>query len=472
MDLRDYLRILRQGWLVILVATALTVAAAATLTVTATPQYQSTARLFVSTPSVADNQLLSGGQFSQQRVTSYATLIEGDEVARRVVDRLNLPESPATLSSRISTSVETGTVVLSVSVTDPSAERAQQLTQGVADVFAEYVEELETPPGQSDSPVRASVVDRPILPTAPISPQPTRNLALALVLGLLVGAGLAVLREVLDNRIRSVGDIASVSSQEIPLLGTIFYDKRAIEQPFVRGLSSHDPRVEAFRVLRTNLSFVDPGATNKVYTVTSSLPGEGKTSTAANLALLLAVNNTRVLLLEGDLRRPRAAEYVNVEGTVGVTSVLLGHLGLGDAVQPVLRNLDFLGSGRIPPNPAELLQSPEMTALLDEARQRYDIVLVDAPPLLPVTDAAILASATDGAIMVIRHGKTTTSQYESSLERLAAVDARLCGTVISMAPQPKRGSATGGYGYGYGYSPAEASERRSRRKPQPTPVAE
>lgn len=462
MELKDYLRVLRRSWLLIALATVLTTAAAAAFTFTATQQYQSTARLFVSTPTSAeDNQLLAGGQFSQQRVKSYATLLEGDEVARRVIAELGISESPAQLASKISTSIEADTVVLSVSVTDSSPQRAQQLTDTVTTVFADYVEELETPAGQETAPIRASVVDRPTLPASPISPQPVRNIALGVVLGLLLGTGVAILREVLDNRVRSVADLTAVSGHEIPLLGTIYYDKRAVQRPFVRGLSGHDPRVEAFRVLRTNLAFVDPKAESKVYTITSSLPSEGKTSTAANLSLLLAVGGERVLLIEADLRRPRAAAYVNVEGKVGVTTVLLGQLPLEDATQGVLTNLDFLGSGKIPPNPAELLGSSEMKDLLAQARADYDIVLIDAPPLLPVADAAILASITDGAILVVRHGVTTVDQYAGSIDRLDAVGARLCGTVLSMAPTPKRGSAD--YGYGYGYAPAT---RRSQGKSQ------
>lgn len=476
MELKDYLRVLRRGWALILAATLITAGVAAAFTFTATAQYESTARLFVSTPSSAeDNQLLAGGQFSQQRVRSYASLLEGDEIASRVVDELALPESSSQMSSKISSSIETDTVVLSITVSDSDPERARELTAATATVFSDYVEELETPDGQDTSPIRASIVDQPQVATSPVSPQPTRNIALGIVLGLLLGIGVAVLREVLDNRVRSVADLETVSGHEVPLLGTIHYSKQAEKKPFVRGLSGHDPRVEAFRVLNTNLAFVNPGAASKVYTVTSSLPSEGKTSTAANLALLLAVSGERVLLLEADLRRPRAAQYVNVEDKVGVTTVLLGELALEDATQRVLTNLDFLGSGKIPPNPAELLGSPEMGDLLARARSAYDIVLIDAPPLLPVADAAIVASRTDGAIVVVRHGTTTVDQYAGSLKRLDSVGARLCGTVLSMAPAPKKGSSD--YGYGYGYAPVsrraqqDKDKRARKRRQSGTPVA-
>jgi len=160
-----------------------------------------------------------------------------------------------------------------------------------------------------------------------------------------------------------------------------------------------------------------------------------------------------VLLLEGDLRRPRAAAYLGLENSVGVTTVLLGRASLDDAIQPVVENCDLLASGVIPPNPSELLQSDAMKRLLAQARSDYDFVLIDAPPLLPVTDAALLAAESDGAVLVVHHGSTRRDEVSSSVARLDSVGARLLGTVVNMSPTPKRGTSRYGYGYGYGYAP-------------------
>lgn len=465
MELADYLQIIRRRWVLIVVTMLVATSLAALVTITATRQYQSTARLFITTPTAAadgDSSIASGGQFSQQRVLSYATLIKGEEVASRVVKQLGLKESPLTLASHISTSVETDTVVLSVSVTDPNAERAQELTQTTAEVFTQFVKQLETPDGQSTAPIKATIVDEATRPSSPVSPKPVRNIALGAILGLLLGVGIAILREILDNRVTSTEDITTVSGEEVPMLGNIYYDKRAVREPMVRGLSSHHPRMESFRVLRTNLQFVDPGQSHKVYIVTSSVPGEGKSSTSANLAHILAEGGQRVLLIEADLRRGKMSKYLNLESSVGLTTILLGRVKLADAAQSVNRNLDVLTGGRVPPNPAELLASDDMRQLLAEAREAYDIVLIDCPPLLPVTDAAVLASETDGAIVVVRHGSTTVDQLQGAFERLRAVDARICGTVVTMTPPPSKSGSTYRYGYGVGYGYGPDTEPGSR----------
>ena len=170
---------------------------------------------------------------------------------------------------------------------------------------------------------------------------------------------------------------------------------------------------------------------------------------AANLALALALAKQRVVLVECDLRRPQLARRLGLDGSTGTTTVLIGKAGMEDALQVYdATGLHVLVCGHVPPNPSELLQSAAMEKLLDELRDRFDVVILDAPPLLPVTDAALLAAEADGALVVVRHGQTTADQLTHSLERLAAVDAKPLGVVINQAPAKKSGA---GYGYGYGY---------------------
>lgn len=452
MELKDYLRIARQRWMTIAVITLIAIGAGTLLTLRATPQYASSARLFISTPQADNTDAFQGGTFSLQRVKSYANLLTGEEISRRVVDKLNLSESPRELSNQISAVAQPDTVVLSITVTDPDPEKAQLLTQTVAEVFVKYVKELETPDGKSTAPVKASIVDKATQPGGPVSPNPTRNLGLAIILGLMLGAGFAVLRDSFDTTIKT-SESLDLASGNAPLLGSINYDKAAPKKPLVTALNSHAPRAEAFRVLRTNLQFVNVDADNKAYVVTSAVPGEGKSTTAVNLAIMLAEAGQSVVLLEGDLRRPKAISYLQLEGTVGVTTVLVGRIALEDALQTWARNLSVLAAGSTPPNPAELLQSQGMKRLIAKLRADYDIVLIDAPPLLPVADAALLAAESDGAILVVHHGKTTKDQVAAAAGRLESVGAKLIGTVINMSPEPKHGRYGYGYGYGYGYAP-------------------
>lgn len=450
MDLREYLRILRSSWAWVAICGLTAVALAAVLTWSATPKYASSARLFVSTSTSDDSQALQGGQFSLQRVKSYADLLSGEEVARRVVERLSLTESPAALAKQISATSALDTVILTVTVTDPDPKRATMLSAAVADVFVAYVAELETPPGRDEATLKATVVDPASEPRSPISPNPKRNLALGLIFGVLLGIGVAILREALDTSIKTGNQLEDLV--DAPLLGTIAFDSTAVATPLISSLDTYAPRAEAFRVLRTNLQFIDPDVTRKVFVITSSLPAEGKTTTAVNLALALAEGGEKVALLEGDLRRPKVSEYLRLEPSVGLTTVLLGRVPLNGALQPTAHEgLDVLTSGSTPPNPAELLKSRGMAAVIAELRESHDVVLIDAPPLLPVTDGALLAAQADGALLVVRHGKTTTDQVSVAISRLDNVGAKPVGIILNMTPA--KGGGGYGYGYGYGYAP-------------------
>lgn len=461
-DLREYLRILRRRWQLIVVCVLATVAAVGFFTLRATPLYASTSTLFISTPSNGFSDPYSNSLFSQERVASYAELIAGEDLAERVVETLDLATSPAAVAGQITSTTDAETVLLDVTVTDPVPARAQLLADAVASEFTTYVAELETSAGQKRSPVKATIVDSADLPTVPSSPQPLRNFLLAGVLGLLLGVGLAILREVLDTTIKTAQDCAEATGTA--LLGSVRFDAKATKNPLVTDLDPHAPRVETFRMLRTNLQFVDVDNRSRVFVVTSAVPGEGKSTTAINLAITLAQAQQKVLLIEADLRRPKVSSYLHLEPTVGLTTVLIGSVNEEEATQhwgPY--GLDVITSGVAPPNPAEIVQSRAMHDTLARLRLKYDVIIIDAPPLLPVTDAALLATQADGAILVVRYGKTTKAQGAAAAQRLVSVDAKILGSVLNMTPE--RGSDVDGYGYGYGYSYAPTDDRPATPAP-------
>ncbi len=470
MDLQAYVRLLRKGWRLVVAVTLLVVAVAALLTVLTPKQYQSTLQFFVSTADSTDtSQLAQGSTFTQQRVKSYQQLLTTPKVLAPVISALHLTTTPEALSQRVTATVPPDTVLINVVVRDASPAGAAAIAGKIATEFPKSVAEIERVSDKSPSPVKITVVQPALVDLAPIAPRPTRNLGLGLVLGLLLGGGLAVLRATLDNRVRDKSDVEAVT--DAPVVGAIPFDSDAPKHPLIVQADPHSTRAEAFRSLRTNLQFLDVANHPRVIVVTSSLAGEGKTTTTANLALTLAQSGARVCLIEGDLRRPRLLDYLGLEGAVGITDVLIGRVALRDVIQPFgSESLSVIGAGALPPNPSELLGSTAMRDVVQQLQGLFDYVLVDAPPLLPVTDAAILSTFTGGAVMVAGSGIVTRDQLATAIGSLESVNGRVLGVVLNRIPR----SAAGGY-YDYSYQTdaqkaleADAPRRRRDRVDAPT----
>ena len=458
MDLQDYLRVLRKRWQLITACAALALAAAAAVILSTTPTYTATAQLFVSTQNADLNQAVAGGQFAQAQVTSYADIVTSPQVTRPVIAALGLPYTPTQLGGEISASVPLNTVLIDLSVTDASPTRAAAIANAVSQQVIGLVSQIERPAGGGSPLVKVSVVKSADVPTAPTSPKKKLDLALGLLVGLAVGVGAAVLRETLDTTVKLPADIEELTG--LPMLGVIGFDPAAAKQPLVVQGEEHSARAEAFRQLRTNLQFVNVDAAPRSIVVTSAIPEEGKTTTACNLATTLAEAGVRVLLVEADLRRPRIGQYLGLDSTVGVTDVLIGRVAVDDAIQSWADGLlDVLPGGRRPPNPSEVLASQGMRDLVVDLAGRYDVVLLDAPPLLPVTDAAVMAAISDGTILVARHGHVRREQLHRAIASLAAVDASALGIVLNM--MPTKGPDAYAYTYAYRYSPPGERGRRT-----------
>ena len=460
MDLRDFLRVLRRRWRIVAALLTLAVVTAVTVTALSTRVYQADAEVFVSLQdpgSGTTSNAYQGNLFSQERVKSYAKIANSPKVTSAVVTQLGLDLTPEQLAGKITATAPTDTVLVDLIVKDPSAVRARDVANAVSQQFARVVRDLEKPTGRP-SPVTVTVVRPADLPVAPVSPRTKVNIALGLLVGLALGIGVAVLRETLDTTVKTSEDLQKLTGSSA--LGVISYDGQAEKNPLVSQVDSRTGRGEAFRTLRTNLRFVDIDNPPRTVVVTSSVASEGKSTTACNLAITLASAGVRVILVEGDLRRPRVADYMGLDGAVGLTDVLIGRAALDVVLQPWGNStLSVLASGPLPPNPSELLGSAQMGELLKGMQSRADIVLIDAPPLLPVTDAAVLGRECDGALVIVRYGKTTREQLTRSLGALESVGARVLGSVLNMAPT----GGAHGYGYGYGYA-SEYATRTDRPK--------
>ncbi|UTT68806.1 polysaccharide biosynthesis tyrosine autokinase [Arthrobacter sp. DNA4] len=458
LDLADYLNVLRVYWKAIVAFTLLATLAAAGWTVLQPKIYSSDSSGIVVTPGSDNVSLaLAGDSLAKAKVKNYESVAKSRLVADRVIKALDLTTTADALLGSISVKVPLDTAEIRITAQSKDPATAQRVADVWVNGLAAQVEAIETAPptepasgvaalsqaGASESAataVRVLPLGKAVLPTTPTSPNTKLNLALGALVGLALGVAYALVRRHLDRRIRKAADIERRFG--VPVIGTLPVDHRLDGRSTIVDAGTaaqlHDAggaMAEALRELRTNLSFLDVDQPPRIIVVTSSLQAEGKSTVTANLAVTMAAAGENVVVVDGDLRRPTLVDVFNLVPGAGVTDVLTGAAELADVLQPwgALPNLSVLGSGRIPPNPSELLGSRAMKNMLD-ALAKDAVVLIDAPPLLPVTDAAVLSRAADGAILVIRTGRTTQEQLDQSLGNLDKVKGRVLGAVLNYVP--------------------------------------
>ncbi|MGH9170255.1 MAG: polysaccharide biosynthesis tyrosine autokinase [Acidimicrobiales bacterium] len=306
---------------------------------------------------------------------------------------------------------------------------------------------------KAGSTVQQTSVANP--PKSPSSPKTSRDLGLGLVVGLILGLVLAFVVDAFDDSVRSEADIDR-TCPEMPHLGVIpIVDSwNDVSSPYVVSLQAPRNIVsEAYRSLRTAVEFTRLNQSVRTLVVTSSVGLEGKTSTVANLGVTFARSGKKTLVLSGDLRRPRLGSFLGLQETVGLTSIALGVAGVEDAIQPVVdvAGLYFLGTGPLPDGAAEFLSSPRLQSVLSDLRERFDVVLIDAPPVLPVTDAVVMSRYADGVVLVVAQNRTRRRSLAKLRRVLSQVDAPVIGSVLNGAAIKRSDSYYGYYGY-YGHA--------------------
>jgi len=449
LNLRDLIRVLRSRWITVAVATLTVVLGAVALTLLTTPTYQASTRLFVSTTVGASaNDLYQGNRLSQERVISYTQLLLGETLAQRTIDKLQLDVSAKDLVETIRASSKLDTVLIDVDVDNESPIKARDIANALSDEFVMMVRELETPIPGAKPDARVVVEQRASIPIDPISPKPARNLAIGLLLGVFLGVAIAIARDFFDNTVKDFEEMEAITGAG--LIGNIPLDAKRENEPAIQFDGDNSPIAEAFRKLRTNLQFLMVDSPPRVIVVTSSLPSEGKSTTAVNIALALAEAELNVVIVDGDLRRPTLNKYLDAVGTVGFSTALSGRASLSEVLQKTrFPNLMAITAGTIPPNPSELLGSQAAKRILSELREQFDYVIIDSPPLLAVTDGAILATSSDGVLIVGRFGVVRRDQLGHAVGTLREIGANLLGAVFTLTPT--RGGGYYNYNYNYDY---------------------
>jgi capsular exopolysaccharide synthesis family protein len=437
---------------------------ATALTLSITPTYRSDARVYVTATTVDATNAYALGLYSEQRIASYADLAKDPALLGRVIREVGLNITPEQLASRITATPVPSSVILQISVTDPDPQMARKIARAEAAEVVKMVAVLEAPSDDASSKLPAPIVARvagdATLNGFPVSPNLPLNVIIGALLGLLFGFAGAILRDLFDTSIKTPGDAAEASGAAV--MAVIPFDSSVPKRPLISDTSGASERVDAFSVLRTNLQFVDLDSKHQVLVISSALPEEGKTVTSTNLAITIAKTGRRVLILDCDFRRPRVARVLGLENSVGLLTVLVGQAPLEDCIQQHVSGVDFLGTGPQPPNPAEVLETQAMSDLLDRLRGQYDVVIIDAPPLVPVADPALIATKADGVLLVVRHGKTSVEAVKQAVDRIENVGSQVVGVVLNMAPRRALSGYGYGYGYGYGFDMATSNVNTTR----------
>lgn len=431
MDLQQYLQTFRKYWRSTLAVLLLCTGAAVAFTYVQTPKYSSTSSALIAVDTAASaGELSSGAIYAERQVSSFVALADSALVLDPVIDELGLDVTPQALRSRVSVSAPAGTSIVDVTVTDTNAGRASEIANAITASLKNVTSDVVPTGPDGDEIVTVTVVEPATESSRPVSPRPVLNITLGLIAGLVLGLGQALVRRLLDSRIRTRDDLEDIT--DAPVLASVVHHKGPSKATPGRGMAWASG--ESYRKLRTAVGFVALGGERRSsIVVTSSVQGEGKTETSTNLAKVLAEAGARVLLVDADLRRPQVGARLGLDDELGLSDVLTGRADLNDVMLSV-DDLSVLTAGTVPPNPSELLGSEAMAELLALLETHFEYVILDAPPLLPVTDAAILSHQAGGAVVVARSGVARQNQLTEALSTLEAADASVYGIVLNDVP--------------------------------------
>lgn len=429
MTAHEYLSTLRKYWLLILLTTIIAGLGAYGAARLLPKQYESTASVLVVPGAVQSTELGQSSTYVQSIVQSYTVLATSPRVLGPVISDLRLNETSVSLAKRVEVESPLNTTVINVTTTDPDPVEAQRISAAITSSLISQVKTV-SPQVAGKQIIRVETISPASLPTIPSAP----NTMLALILGAAGGLALSVLyallRRLFHSRVDTVEDAEELGVA--PVLGavTVAPKQAAIATTIIQNPNGQV--AESVRSVAASLRFMAVDKPRRVILITSSNSGEGKTSVTLALALVLAEAGSRVLVVDADLRRPTVAKYTELEGTIGLTNVLVGDLTLDQAAQPWgYPNLMVLTSGEEPPNPGQLISSGRLESVIAAARQEFDYVVLDSPPVLSVSDPMWLAALTDGAMVVARIGKVTGSELRQTVDTIEASKHDVLGLVLN-----------------------------------------
>ncbi len=415
MELKAYLVIFwRRKWIVV-VTLMVTIILAVGGALVITPKYKTAATLRVGLTggSVGYGDLL----YAQRLMNTFPSMVTSAAVLTQLKQQIGIAELP-----EISVEFRADSELMQIIVEGKDREKLADVVNILAELLIN-----ENRKSKAGRIFEITLIDPAVTPKYPSGPGKSLYIVMGTILGLTGGLGLAFLFENLDTRLYTKQQIEAAS--DLTILAQIPSVKRGQSTTFLNGIS---PQGESYRRLRTNILALGQDSALRTILITSAEPGEGKSTTVVNLALALAHTGHKVVLVDSDLRRPTIHKICDLANQNGLSSVLTQKTALVDALQDShIAGISVLTSGPLPSNSAELLEAPEMSALIKKLSQTFDFVLIDTPALLPVIDAAIPASFVDGVLLIVSHGQTRREDVEAVCQQLAISKAKTIGVVAN-----------------------------------------
>lgn len=464
----DLFSIIRKHIVTAVVCFVTVIAVAGGYAFLSSPQYSATAQIIATYNSSQDGnvgditQQSTGGTYVSNQIKSYPTLATTETVLKPVIAKLGLDMSVKALSNILTVTNPANTAFVNITATAGTADQSAAIANAVADSLSNIVEHKLYAKGFT-SPITLTVVQRAATPQEPSAPNKKLCIAAGVVLGLIAGIVAALLKDLLSTKVEETSDVRGIVHASA--LGSV--PKNEVLEGTRPAIISepNGSLAEEYRRIRTNIKFLEVNKTpghGQLLVISSTSPSEGKTTTAVNVAAVLAENGAKVLLIDADLRHPSVAHHLGIEGNVGLAHVLSGQMTPVDVVQTYWKpNLHILPAGKRPANASLLLNSDMMKMLVDQALLQYDYVIVDTAPLTVSNDAIVFGSWTSGIILVTARGLCRKKDLEEVADSLRTAKVPVLGFIFNFA-NPKK-SHNEAYYYYYEDGAKRSAARRGRK---------
>lgn len=449
MDLFTILYSLKKRWKMIVALCLLGIIIAGLYSfVLVTPMYSSQVKIFIyQNPSDSSTNTYQDIMTNNYLVNDYKELVNSAPIISRTLTALEAEGySSADVESEITVTAVSNTRFIYITATNENPQYAAIYANELSKVFAEEaakIMKLEN----------VNIIEEAVAADAPVSPNKKLNMVIGLLVGFVLGIIIAIAIDMIDNKVRYTDDLKNIYTQ-YTILGAVpdIYDKKSGKNKErdldEETLTGGEQFLEAFKSIRTNILFSGIDKECICLTITSSVPGEGKTTGAVNLAKAFAKDGRRTLIVDADLRRPRVHKHFKINTVKGLTSVLVADMEIPSSIVPdVMENLDVMPAGIRPPNPPELLGTNAMTRLINYLKGEYEVIIIDTPPAGMFTDAAILSRYSDGSIYFVASGKPTYNEVARGVDSLEKVNANMLGFVMTRVERTQRGESYYNYSY-------------------------